>query len=751
MLVLGLAACSNSSGINAVDFDNNKESSNEQFNFDGNYTPPELSINGEKDDEEWSNCSDELTFGSLNQTKMVMYRGENALFCFFEVEDPDIQTVGNNNGDDVTHGDSVEVYFDFGNDAANKPLNDDIQINIGAHGKTRIFVGSNGQWGSWNGLLDYEIKLDGTLNDSSDTDNGYKIELMIPYSQVGIDKNSVFGVAVGHVARGKDSTHETLQYTWGGMVYEGAFVDPQIPRGYVVLMGNRIYSRSNMPIGLIDITGKVVDENNASVVGATVKINDNVVTTDDAGKYEIKQIDADTINNIIVSKDGYLEYTKEVSKTELKNESSRVNINLCLISNSSNKMVTISGVVKNPVEGLIKDAHVSLGDSSVTSNEAGEFSITAKLCYDMNVIVSKVGYKDSSNNISPLALINESNYNIGTLSVYSPSSTTTFGGARGIPAVDAEIYRGFDGIHFLFKTSSNIVNGDHIEVFVDSGSSFNGRDTSDYRIDFTGDGTISIVNFGNGTNTIVSSSGITNNAYLDGTTYYIEAMIPYSFLSVTASDIIGVSFGVWSQSLSDWDGWQYPGAGFDAYVAPEYADQYCRIGLDNGLYRALSNDVKVSKVFGKVVDAYGNPVKSAVINGVVVNSDGGYAIYLPTGNDVTISVSADGYISKDVIISKDELNNVSTYKDITLSSAIAVITGTCNVEGAKVYLEGNPDIYTYVVDGSYSLSVPTTSNAYIVFECDGYKNVRFGVGVAALIQSASSNTPYTRNITMEAN
>ena len=213
ILLLTLTACGNnaSSSVDVggpnnsnnaiVNYDGTKDETGDQFDFDGNYTPPELRIDGLKEDEEWSNATEKITFGSLNQCSVELYRGENSLFCFFEVTDNDIQTVGNNNGDDVTHGDSVEIYFDFKNDGSSKVQSDDIQINIGAHGKTRIFVGSNGQWGSWNGLLDYEIVLDGTLNDSLDEDKGYTVELMIPYAQVGIDKNSTFGVAFGHVAR----------------------------------------------------------------------------------------------------------------------------------------------------------------------------------------------------------------------------------------------------------------------------------------------------------------------------------------------------------------------------------------------------------------------------------------------------------------------------------------------------------------------------------------------------------------------
>ena len=157
ILLLTLTACggnntssSNNNGNNEdviINYDGSKDASGDQFDFPGNYTPPELTIDGLRNEEEWNNGSEIITFGSLNQCSAQLYRGEKSLFCFFEVVDSDIQTVGNNNGDDVTKGDSIEIYFDFKDDAANKPQNDDIQINIGAHCKTRIFVGSNGEWG----------------------------------------------------------------------------------------------------------------------------------------------------------------------------------------------------------------------------------------------------------------------------------------------------------------------------------------------------------------------------------------------------------------------------------------------------------------------------------------------------------------------------------------------------------------------------------------------------------------------------
>ena len=49
ILVLALMLCGCSSGNktnDAVDYNPSKEATNDQFNFDGNYTPPELKVDG---------------------------------------------------------------------------------------------------------------------------------------------------------------------------------------------------------------------------------------------------------------------------------------------------------------------------------------------------------------------------------------------------------------------------------------------------------------------------------------------------------------------------------------------------------------------------------------------------------------------------------------------------------------------------------------------------------------------------------
>ena len=340
--------------IDIIDYTNNKEETGDQFDFEGNYAPPELKVDGKGDDTEWENATESVTFGMLNQATMKMYRGEKALYCFFDVKDKDIQTVGNNNGDDVTKSDSVEVYFDFKNDAALKPQIDDIQINIGAHGKTRIFVGSNGNWGSWNGLLDYEINVDGTLNDSTDEDEGFQVELMIPYAQIGINKTSTFGFSVGHVARGIESTDEYKDYTWGGITYEGTFIEPQSPAAYLVMHGNKIYTRDTVPLEDITVFGKVIDQSGNPVSNAKVSIGNGTYVTNENGDYTIGNINPNENQTLSISKEGYKTYASELTSRELRKAIDRnLEKDFIILDEARQYHTTITGVTKNPAEGIV--------------------------------------------------------------------------------------------------------------------------------------------------------------------------------------------------------------------------------------------------------------------------------------------------------------------------------------------------------------------------------------------------------------
>ena len=216
------------------DYTPDKKPGGGQFDFDGNYVAPELTIDGKGDDEQWKNVPVLATFGHGNAATVKAYRGNDALFFFFEVEDTILLTDGNANDDSVTRSDSIEIYLDTLADGGLKPQNDDYQINLGIHGKTRIMQGSGSGWGNWNGLIDYEVFLDGTLNDGVEaTDKGYSVEVMIPYTQIGIEKKDTIGVSFGQVDKYGLGSSSGTDWDWYGWTFDGVLCEPQTPDNYI--------------------------------------------------------------------------------------------------------------------------------------------------------------------------------------------------------------------------------------------------------------------------------------------------------------------------------------------------------------------------------------------------------------------------------------------------------------------------------------------------------------------------------------
>ncbi|TAH56589.1 MAG: hypothetical protein EWM49_05340 [Bacillota bacterium] len=225
------------------------------FDVPGNFEAPELNIDGVMDEAEWNSpewSSPTVTIGrkDTNSASLKFYRGEKALFAFFTVLDNNLLTDGFANGDPVNRSDSVELYLDTQNDGVNNKGND-IQINIGVHGRTRILTGSDNVWGTWNGLVNFEVTVNGTINDESDTDVGFNVEIMVPYSAINMERDDVIGFSLGAPDRYLSGGNTIgTNYDWFGWFVDGTFIDPQQAAGYMVLTNNQIMTReqyNNLP------------------------------------------------------------------------------------------------------------------------------------------------------------------------------------------------------------------------------------------------------------------------------------------------------------------------------------------------------------------------------------------------------------------------------------------------------------------------------------------------------------------------
>lgn len=259
-----------------VEIDEPFKDGHDPFSYNGNFENPELNIDGKDDEEAWTSeyatefytisyqsKAENNTDNKKYTADFKLYRGEKELCVFVRATDPNLLTVGNDNGSNVSLSDSVEIYLDTLLDGGEHPQGDDYQINLGIHSKTRVLVGNGSGWSSWTGLVQYESILNGSLNDESDIDEGYAIEMSIPYKQIGITRDSKIGVAFGLVD--KYSSKTTNSKMWYGLTYKGNFANPQKPDTYFV------YDKNTLSVPPVPTYDESKDEHDYKVGLATVE------------------------------------------------------------------------------------------------------------------------------------------------------------------------------------------------------------------------------------------------------------------------------------------------------------------------------------------------------------------------------------------------------------------------------------------------------------------------------------------------
>lgn len=745
-VALFLVACGQTTTVDGTtfyDYSYTKEKTDDQFDFEGNYLPPELTVDGVMDEEEWLNhASSEITFGNELRAQVRFYRGDRALYAFFTVEDETLRVLSENGGDDVNKGDSIELYLNIRNDDATRPQSDDIQINIGINGKTRLLSAGDGSWGSWNGLIDFAINLEGTLDQGDDTDIGYTMEVMIPYAQIGMEKDDVIGIALGHVDKSGANNVALTDYRWEGFVYESEFVDPQNPSKYVIYDGTTFYKRGNEPLSPIAVDVTVVNQNDDIVTDAVVAIENTTLTgnTDASGMVMFEAVDRNNDLTLTVTKDGYFDYSKTWTVAELS-ELESLAVDVLLVDESIDIDTTLTGRVVNVYEGVMENATISVQtdetELTAQTDANGMFQLDVTVTQSMTLTVSKEGYEPMVYALTSDDVVPNGTSDLGDLEVLIPSQTFTFSGARDITGFDATVARGLDGFYWTFVSTMDFPDSAHIELFIDTDSSMNGRDTTDYRIDFNAVGTIGIVNFGEGDNTNVATSGITIDINESESLTTVLGFIPYTFLNVEPLDIIGISAGVWSGS--DWDGF-----GFDGFVAPEFTDQYVRIGEDSYIYK-YSNNNKTSLITG-VVSSEGEPLEGASVNGRLTDENGIYVYRVERTDDVILTASNAGYVTDEVTLVTDDLT-AKVIVDFDLEGDyLSSIMGNVGMADVKVYVESNPTSFVLSDEnGDYQLfDVDTRIDQTLVFEKEGYLTYE----TILTSEDLQTQKPYTLDVTM---
>lgn len=575
---LSLAACAGTTEVSE-----GLTSDHDPFDYEGNFEPPELLVDGIKDQEYTDEGSDVLYVdkGSTHELAATFYRGEKALFAFFEVKDTNLMSYGDNAGDDVTKGDSVEFYLDTKNDGGTRPQTDDFQFNFGVNNKTRIMQGSGYEWGNRSGLVQYENVLNGTLNDTSDTDVGRSLEVMVSYKELGITKDSTLGVALGRVDKFGSGATVEVDYKWYGMTFDGLFIEPQTIDNYVSFVGRKFYLRSEVPL-IKNINGVIKDTGGNALVDVKISSSDTYVTTDSDGKFSFGNFAFASSNQFTIEKEGYVDRVINISKDEASSFTNDVELgDLYLALEGETISTTFVGTVKNVKYGALAGATIELGTYKTTSDESGNFSLIAEYSAGESLKISKDGYIESTYSIDLKNVAPKDQTSVGELGIDLEYGTYTLGGLT-TPSVELGVTRSLDSLIFKFSSKTEFSGEDGIEFYIDTKSSGYSQDDSDYLFFFNYEsGILEAKKYGSTTN--MSAKALSSKQYMEGDDYVILASIKYASIGVSAGEVVGfaaeVNYGEAKDALT------FAGSTVD----PTMPRGYVRIGVINELYAATNN------------------------------------------------------------------------------------------------------------------------------------------------------------------
>lgn len=750
-------SASTSSEDRYEDYVSDKLPGNDQFDYEGNYAAPELKIDGKGDDAQWATVSTLATFGHDGAATVKVYRGESAIFFLFEVKDPILLTEGETNDDAVTRSDSIEIYIDTLADGGSKPQSDDYQINLGIHGKTRIMQGSGSGWGNWNGLIDYEVALNGTLNDGTTAnDVGYSVEVMIPYSQINIEKDDTIGLSFGQVDKFGSGASSGSDWDWYGWSYGFVWREPQTPDNYVLFDKDyNLTDRDQVTKPNADMAGYVLDSvTNAPVAGATVAVTidneEKTATTDAQGYFVFEKVSPESTYTVTITKDGYIGNSAEYTRAELRAvDGGRVLKDILLISEESITKTNLQGTIKNLLDGTIEGAKISVDGTllSTTSNADGTFTLAnvpVEEEKNIELTISKSGYGESKLTVKLADIVTDGDKltDLGIVNLNSEYGVTGSFGNKNNNFADSnmKIARALTGIEF-YLTGSRKLSG-QVELYLDTKESTGARDneTTMWLFNLNDNGTVTGSHYAGGAFT---TNGLEYTLYSNGDSgYSARFFIPYTYLDIDPLEVFGISVGQWSTTASDWDGWGFEGQ----FVAPEQSTTLIRVSATNSLYRANNNT--------SMVDLSGNIGVAGVRVTVgdystTTGSSGSWNLKVPSTKDaVSIVYSCLGYVTKTTTIQAGYFStHYSYYDNASLEKQYVSISGSIKdkdtgaaLVGAKVSVSGTDLVATTDENGAYTLSnIPTSAEIVVVVSLDGYAAQEF-VYTAETLAGASTHT-----------
>ncbi len=156
--------------------------------------------------------------GSENLVAVRSLWDQDSLYILFDITDEDLRAYQR----DIDHpklflDDMVEVLIDPNNDKGNCWNADDIVYHINVFGVKKDDQGTDTckSDAGWNGNARFFVKLLGTINDTTDIDNGYSIMIRIPWNELSNQPKAGLSIGVNFANGDNDGKGRQL-FDWVG-------------------------------------------------------------------------------------------------------------------------------------------------------------------------------------------------------------------------------------------------------------------------------------------------------------------------------------------------------------------------------------------------------------------------------------------------------------------------------------------------------------------------------------------------------
>ena len=401
-LLLFVPGCSNSA-ISLEQFEPEMKSGNEPFSLKSNSFEADVVLDGYLDDAMWEDENtiqlgsfddsdiENNTYGAIvgssnnySGTKRAiikMFRGKVGFHFGFEVKDRDICYKALEDGDSAIWTDNILVNICSAIDGATMPMSDDYYFMVTAFNNTCFRRGANapGMWGGFTGVLDYQA----AIHHDETGECGFGVELVVPYDQIGVNKDSPIGITFKSCDR-DSQTKQVVEKDW---YYNNSFHGFNTPNSYIIWSGdNELFNYYDYQMPPVSIKGSVIDYVTKEPING---LQVDQTTTDDNGAFMLNNINANEDYRIVVQGDAILD---NQSYLVLKNQMRASNGG---IVNITIKVISKAHVVTRQVKGTVSfhkdlnDCVVVIDDNEVQVNPDGTYSIDCGFTEDKKTITVK--------------------------------------------------------------------------------------------------------------------------------------------------------------------------------------------------------------------------------------------------------------------------------------------------------------------------------------------------------------------------